>query len=92
MSEGITQATEILEAVDALAKCIAEAKKDGVINIWDAPKFAQFVLPAKKAVEGAENIVFELKDLDNSEIQELVNHAFTSMTALVSAVISAPQK
>jgi hypothetical protein len=90
MKQGIAQTLELLYAVDALAKCIVEAKKDGVLNIWDAPKFAALILPAKKAVEGADQISLEMKDLDPVEIQTVVNKMFESVSALASAVISKP--
>jgi hypothetical protein len=90
MKAGITQTLELLYAVDALAKCLAEARKDGVLNIWDTPKFATLILPAKKAIDGADQISLEMTDLDQAEIQTVVNKMFESITALASAVISKP--
>lgn len=89
---GIQESLELLEAFDMLAVALAEAKKDGVLNMWDAPKFAKVLVPAKKAVDGAEHISLELQDLDQDEAQELVDKMFETLTKLAAAVTAKPGK
>lgn len=68
----VKETLEVLDVLKVLAECYAEAKKDGHVNWMDVPKFTPAISSLSKAVEGAEKIEAELKDLDMSEVLAVV--------------------
>ena len=84
----LKETLEVLEAVDALANAIVAAKADGKVDWKDIPKLAHVLSAGKKALDGSSNIKIELADLDENEITEIIDKAFTSISLLVDAILS----
>jgi hypothetical protein len=87
----IKNTIEVFDALDALAKALAESKRDGEINIWDAPKFAPALVAGRKAIADADQIKVELAELDEQEIQLIMQRCMASLTALASAILTKPE-
>lgn len=83
----IKESLELLGLISTIAECLAEAKKDGVINWMDLPKFAPIIVAAKKAIEGSEFIDDEIKDLSAEESQVLAKASLEAGLKLIEAVI-----
>lgn len=81
---------EVVDVMDALAADVKAAKADGVLNIWDSPKFANLITKGRKALDDSAQIVLELKDLDDTEIQTLVGRLMAAASSLLDALISPP--
>lgn len=64
----MTETLEVLDLIKTLAACYADAKRDGVINLMDIPKFAPVLDKLFKALEGADKIEAELKALDFGKV------------------------
>lgn len=84
---GIKESMELIELILSCADAITNAKRDGVINWFDLPKFAPVVMAAKKAVDGSDKIDDELKDLNAEEAQLIASAALFAGQALVKAVV-----
>lgn len=70
---GIKEIKELLSFGFKLQKAITASLDDGKINvITDAPKFLTALLAAPKAFGGMNNIMAEIRDLDEAERQELL--------------------
>jgi hypothetical protein len=82
------EATELLELGEALAKALAEAKKDGDINWMDLPKFASVVGKAKAAVEGGDKIDDEFKAANAEQLAAFSQRALQLLLNLTAVVIS----
>lgn len=80
--------TEVLEVIGTLALAIKEAREDGVIDYWDAPKFLKLLPAIHKASEDINLIVQEVKELDLQESQELTEKLFQVITALLDALLT----
>ena len=80
--------TEILDVIGTLALAIKEAREDGSIDYWDAPKFLKLLPAAHKAIDGMNLVVQEVKDLDLQEAQDLTAKLVEVMTALLDAVLT----
>ena len=87
----IQNTIEVFDALDALAKALAESKRDGEINFWDAPKFASALVAGRKALADADQIKTELAELDEQEIQVIIQRGMASVTALASAILTKPE-
>lgn len=84
---GVKESLELVDLILAMAEAIKQAKKDGVVNWFDLPKFAQVVIAAKKAVEGSDWIDEELKDLSVEEAQLVAAAALSAGQALMEAIL-----
>lgn len=67
MATGIQNTLEVLDLAKATATVVAAAKRDGAINVWDAPLLLQLIGPLNTAVKGGEALPAELSDLDTAE-------------------------
>lgn len=86
--EGITESKEVIEVVNQLGVFIKKAKADGEINWWDLPSAGPLLLAINRAVQGAEKIPSEIKDLTPEESSELITNALNAVYALVQAFVS----
>jgi hypothetical protein len=84
---GIKESLELVDLILSMADAIKQAKKDGVVNWFDLPKFAPVVIAAKKAIDGSEWIDEELKDLSAEEAQLIATAALSAGQALMEAII-----
>jgi len=82
------EANELLELCEALAKALAEAKKDGNINWMDLPKFAPVIGKAKAAIEGGDKIDDEFNAATTEQLAEFSQRALQLLLALTSPVIT----
>jgi len=73
---------EVLDLLKVLAKCYADAKHDGVVNFLDIPKFIPALEQLFKALEGAEKIEGELRQLDIGKVL-LIGEKFREIAAAV---------
>lgn len=67
----IKELSEVVSFVCALANGIAESAKDGALTIGDAQYLFPLLSRLPSAVSGFDKIPDELKDLDDSEIEEI---------------------
>jgi hypothetical protein len=87
---GIKESLELVDLILALSQAIKEAKKDGILNWMDIPKFAPVIIAAKKAIEGSDQIEAEIKDLNETEAQIVALAALTAGQALLGAILHKP--
>lgn len=64
----IVETLEVLQLLKIMAECYVEAKKDGKLNWMDVPKFQPVMAAMGKAIDGADRIESELKDIDLPEL------------------------
>jgi len=69
----VKETIEVLDVLRVLAECYAEAKKDGSVNWMDIPKFRPTLAVLAKAIDGADKIESELKDIDMAELLLIAN-------------------
>ena len=82
MSEELKGIKETKEAVDlglGLAKALKAAKADGKIDVADIAHLIPLLSVASTAVDGADQVVAELKDLSEAEAAELITHIMTGL-------------
>jgi ABC-type nitrate/sulfonate/bicarbonate transport system substrate-binding protein len=84
---GVKESLELVDLIFSLAFAIKEAKKDGIINWMDLPKFAPVIIAAKKAIDGSHLIDAELKDLSQEEAQLVATAALDAGQTLMEAII-----
>lgn len=84
---GVKESLEALHLILVCAEAIKEAKKDGMLNWFDIPKFAPIVSAAQKAFQGSHMIDNELKDLNPVESQNLASAAINAAQALMKAIL-----
>lgn len=73
---------EVLDLIKVLAACYADAKRDGVVNFMDIPKFVPALEQLFKALEGADKIESELRQLDIGKVL-LIGEKFKEIAAAV---------
>lgn len=80
---GITESTQVVQAVGAVAKAYRKAKADGW-DLEDVHVFTDrdFVDTVLEAVRGSDQIPGEITDLDFREIMELLQSAANESDAL----------
>lgn len=86
----IKNTLEAISSLQILGECLAKARQDGEVNVWDLPKFAPMLLAGQKAFDDADQIKLELKDLDDKEAQILVDRLFLAVMSLSNAILSKP--
>ena len=69
----VKELSEVVSFVCALANGIAESAKDGAITLGDASYLFPLILKLPSAVGGFDKIPDEVKDLDDSEIEQIKN-------------------
>lgn len=84
---GVKESLELVDLILAIAEAIKQAKKDGVVNWFDLPKFAPVVMAAKKAIDGSDLIDEELRDLSAEEAQLVATAALSAGQALMEAIL-----
>lgn len=70
--EGVKEFKDVVRFGLKLGQALQGALEDGSINIMDALKFLPVLKELQSAVQGANKIPAELKDLDEKEKDELV--------------------
>jgi len=68
---GIQETKEVLLAIEKIILTSMETFKDG-FQLEDVSRFLSLFEDVKKAIEGAQDIPTEMKDLDQEEITEIV--------------------
>jgi hypothetical protein len=71
---GIKETKEAVDLVLAVAKIVVEATKDGKVDAQDLGLLIALIPVVQPAVEGANQIAAELKDLEVAEATELAAH------------------
>jgi len=69
----IKETMDLLDLVKTIAECYREAMRDGHVNWMDVPKFRPVLSSLGKAVDGADKVESELKDLDMAELILIAN-------------------
>lgn len=69
----VKETLEALDVLRVLAECYVEAQKDGVVNWMDIPKFRPALGVLAKAIDGADRIESELRDIDMAELLTIAN-------------------
>jgi hypothetical protein len=82
----VKNALEVFELVKTAGIQAQEVMKDGKVNIFDLPKLAPLVGPARKAIQDANLIAGEIKDLDGEEAQLLATAAIEAVLAWVPVI------
>lgn len=80
---------EVLDLVRVTGVQAAEMLKDGKINIFDLPKLAALVNPARKALQDAQLVAAEVADIDSEEAKQLAQAAIEAVMAWVPVVNAA---
>lgn len=68
---GFKETKEVLDAMIALGKAIEASMEDDKLNLLDVPNFIPFLTKILPAIEGVEQVPFEFKVAEKSEIEEL---------------------
>ena len=71
MKHGIKETKEALDLVFSIANGIGRSLEDGKFSYSDLVYFFAAMQAAPSAMDGADKIAAELKDLDRAEIEEL---------------------
>lgn len=85
---GIKETLEAIDLVKKVGDAITAAKADGSIDWKDLTKLGPVLAQMRTAVVDGKLIPEELKDLDETEIGELVNKLSEAVQTLVAAVIT----
>jgi hypothetical protein len=70
--KGITETSEFVRFVCALANTVANVLEDGKVKLLELPQLMMLLPKLLPAVQGANEIPGELADLTEEEIKELV--------------------
>ncbi len=81
MATGIQETLEVLNLALATATVVKAAKRDGTINVWDAPLLLQLIAPLNAAVKGGEKLPAELADIDADEAKLLAQKSLEAAYA-----------
>ena len=84
---GVKNTLELIDLVGVVSADIVAAKADGAITWFDLPKFSDVPGALNAAIDGADQIVSELKDLDKQEGQILVLRLLAAANDLSRAII-----
>ncbi len=85
----VKNALEVLDLVKVAGTQASEMLKDGKINIFDLPKLAALVLPARKALQDANLIAAEIKDIDGDEAKVLAEAGIEAVLAWMAVIQAA---
>ncbi len=72
---------ELIELGRVSGVVVGEMLEDGKIGLFDLPKLAKLIGPAKDAFEGLANLLPEAKDIDAEEAKKI----FEAVVALAAA-------
>ena len=72
--EGTKELKEVLSFVAELGNAVGKSLEDGKVSFVDARHFINAFSSAGAAVDGLDKVLAELKDLDQVEAQQLVDH------------------
>jgi len=79
MATGIKETKELLRFVFSLANAVKQSMADGSLTLWDAKNFVEPLSLLVDAVDNLDQILPELKDLDDQEISELVGFVMNEL-------------
>jgi len=72
---GIKETTEVIDLGLALGNGVFQSlQDDGKITFGDVPKFGPALLAVAPAIEGVTQVPFELKELSDSELEQIRAH------------------
>lgn len=71
---GTKELKEILTLIAEIGNGLGAALEDGKLSLLDARHFIGALTASGKAFSGLDKALLELKDLDNKEVQELIDH------------------
>jgi len=84
---GVKNVLELIDLVGVVSADIVAARADGSITFFDIPKFADVPMALNAALDGADQVVAELKDLDSSECQVIVLRLMSAANDLSKAIV-----
>ena len=64
-------------------KVVKEANADGEINMADFPLMMKVIPEITPAIQGADKIIDEIKDMDEAEANDLLNYVATEVGMVV---------
>lgn len=70
--KGVKETKELALFIGALGSAFSKAKDDGKITLDDAMLLVPLLGLAKEAIQDADQVVAELKDLDDDEKKEII--------------------
>lgn len=76
---------EVYDAADSTADALVKMCDDGKINLFDLRHAMAPIKAMVKAVQGADQVVAELRDLDVSEIDKLIDRSALTASKFVAA-------
>ena len=83
---GVQNIIDIVDLFDTVAADVAAAKADGKINLLDLPKFMDVFPALQAAVDGADKIAEEAKDLDADEIKLIVQRLIAALEGVAKSL------
>lgn len=86
---GIQNILDVVDLLEVVASDIVAARADGSIGWFDVPKFADVIPALNKALDGADQIVGEVKDLDGDEVKVVLTRLISALNALGKATVGA---
>lgn len=86
---GIEKTQELVALLPVVAEALSKSLKDGVLNVFDAPKFFPVIAAARQAFADVKGVPEEVKDLSKEELITLLDGVWTGVAAVVAAVTSA---
>lgn len=89
--KGIKEAEDVLDLGRDLAQAIVDAKADGTVSVWDAPKFLKLIPDMIAAVNGAEDIGDEVANMSEEDARHLAEDALNVLHALFAALTAKPK-
>lgn len=85
MKTGIRNTTEIIALAAALGIAVRNAQSDGKVNASDIGELIAVVPRIAPAIEGADEIPAELRDLDPAEAEQLKQQVVTAVGSISDA-------
>ena len=79
MATGIKETKELLRFVFSLTNAIKESFSDGDLDFWDVKNFVEPLSMLGDAIDNIDEVLPELKDLDENEISELVSYVLDEL-------------
>ena len=84
---GIKETMDLVNLLDVTADVYAAAKADGSIDYKDLVKLGPEIAALRAAVDGANLIAEELKDLDKEELSALCPVLLAAIFKLVKSIL-----
>lgn len=87
---GIKETEDGIKLIEVIADAVLAAKANGVVSLLDdADEFLPVLRAGIEAARGSAGIAAELKELDGTEVSQLVEDTAKAVAKLVAAVMAA---